>query len=170
MKSRAAALLAVWLAALLPAGAQHELTRDQVAAFLTLSKADQARDGGAWDAATAAYEEALEAYKAIREKDARWHPGVVQARIDYCSRELAKIKKASPAVTSPAGVPVPVPPALPREAREVQSRASGPAGPASGDEVAALKRKIQVLQDEAVRREAVILHLQQELDAQRATP
>ncbi len=94
------------------AHAQQDLTREQVAAYVALTKADRARARGETIAAMAAYEEALIKYAAIKKQDARWHPDVVQYRMAYCANELEKLKKpAAPSTAVPPTSPAPEQPA-----------------------------------------------------------
>jgi len=101
-------LALAWLSAGLPAArAQQDLTRDQVAAYVALTKADRARDRGETVAAQAAYEDALAKYTAIKERDPRWHPDVVHYRVSYCLQQLERLKSPPPA---PAPAPAPAEP------------------------------------------------------------
>lgn len=85
----------------LTARAQQDLTREQVAAYVALTKADRARERGETNAALAAYEEALGKYAAIKKQDPRWHPDVVQYRLAYCANELEKLKRPAAPVPAP---------------------------------------------------------------------
>jgi DNA repair exonuclease SbcCD ATPase subunit len=104
-----------WLAVTPATWAQQDLTREQVLAYVALTKADRARDRGEALPALAAYEEALTKYSAIKQRDPRWHPDVVQYRIQYCLQELDKLKTAKtpaappPAAEVPAVTPDPAP-------------------------------------------------------------
>lgn len=119
MKRLVVCLALAWLSAGLPAArAQQDLTRDQVAAYVALTKADRARDRGETVAAQAAYEDALAKYTAIKERDPRWHPDVVHYRVSYCLQQLERLKSPpptpAPAPAEPGpDVPAAVPPADP---------------------------------------------------------
>ena len=113
MKRLAVCLALAWLSAGVPAArAQQDLTRDQVAAYVALTKADRARDRGETVAAQAAYEDALAKYTAIKERDPRWHPDVVQYRVSYCLQQLDRLKSPPPA-PAPEQAPPEVPAAAP---------------------------------------------------------
>ena len=95
-----------------PAGAQENLTQDQVAAYVAVVKADHARDRGALDEAQRLYRDAVEKYRAIAKKYPDWHPDVVQYRLSYCENELAALssrpdgeKPATPESPAPGGAP-----------------------------------------------------------------
>jgi hypothetical protein len=127
-----------WLAVTPATWAQQDLTREQVLAYVALTKADRARDRGEALPALAAYEEALTKYSAIKQRDPRWHPDVVQYRIQYCLQELDKLKTAKtpaappPAAAAPAVTPTPdAPPA---------------AAPALDQDVQALRAQVAELQ------------------------
>ena len=106
--------LCVWclgfsLALVAPALAQQDLTRDPVAAYVALTKADRARDRGESGAALAAYEEALAKYVSIKKQDPRWHPDIVQYRMAYCANELEKLRRpAAPPAAAAVTAAVPV--------------------------------------------------------------
>lgn len=115
MTGRIAWVLFLLLATVLPARAQQDMTREQVAAYVALTKADRARDKGENGAAIAAYEEALGKYATIKKQDPRWHPDVVQYRLAYCANELEKLKRAvaPPPVAKPEPVVEKEPPPPP---------------------------------------------------------
>jgi DNA repair exonuclease SbcCD ATPase subunit len=113
LKRLVVCLALAWLSAGLPAArAQQDLTRDQVAAYVALTKADRARDRGDAVAAQAAYEDALAKYTAIKERDPRWHPDVVHYRVSYCLQQLDRLKTPPPpAAPEPVAAPVDAEPA-----------------------------------------------------------
>lgn len=95
------ALLAAF--AVQPVRAQSDLSQDQVAAYVTLVKADRARNRGALNEALAAYREAQQAFQAIARKDPRWQPEVVKYRLAYCENEIEKLSRpGAGGATSPA--------------------------------------------------------------------
>ena len=142
----------VWLAVAPLALAQQDLTREQVAAYVALTRGDRARQRNEPLVALAAYQEALAKYKQIRERDPRWHPDVVGYRIQYCEQELAKLARpepvepaAPPPAVAPAAVAVVAEP-VPETAAPSDGRAS-PAGPEAKEiELQALRRQVAELQ------------------------
>ncbi len=132
MIGRMAGVLCLLLATVLPARAQQDLTREQVAAYVALTKADRAREKGETGAAIAAYEEALGKYATIKKQDPRWHPDVVQYRLAYCANELEKLKRA--VAPPPVAKPEPV----------VEKEPPPP--PAPDPELPALRARVQDLE------------------------
>ena len=85
-------LLLGLLAAQPAARAATDLTQAQVSAYVTVVKADRARDRGANAEALALYTDAMAQYHAIAEQDAKWHPDIVQFRVAYCQAEMDGLK------------------------------------------------------------------------------
>lgn len=141
-----------WLVFVPLAGAQQDLTRDQVAAYVALTKGDRARDRNEPLVALASYQEALATYKAIRERDPRWHPDVVAYRIRYCEQELTKLKKPAPVEKDPAPPPAALPPGTAAVVAEPvapppAAEPAVPAGPGAQEvEMQALRRQVAELQ------------------------
>jgi len=104
---RLALLFACVLIAVLarPAGAQENLTQDQVAAYVAVVKADHARDRGARDEAATLYRDAMAKYRAIAQKYPDWHPEVVQYRLSYCENELAGLQNRTDGDKTADGAP-----------------------------------------------------------------
>lgn len=152
MKAWLAAGGLIWLALAPLAPAQQDLTREQVAAYVALTRGDRARERNEPLVALAAYQEALATYKQIRERDPRWHPDVVGYRIQYCEQELGKL--AHPEPVQPAAPPAPptsaavVAEAVPEPvATPDGATPAAPAGPEAREiELQALRRQVADLQ------------------------
>lgn len=87
-----------------PVQAQSDLSQDQVAAYVTLVKADRARNRGEVNEALAGYRQAQQAFRAIAQKDPRWQPEVVKYRLAYCENEIEKLDRPGTAVPPAAAV------------------------------------------------------------------
>jgi FtsZ-binding cell division protein ZapB len=72
--------------------AENDLSKEQVAAYIAVVKADLARDNGAIAEARKRYQEALDLYTAIAKTDPKWHPDIVQFRIAYCRSQLEALR------------------------------------------------------------------------------
>lgn len=136
MKRLACLALLAWLGGgVSGALAQQDLTRDQVAAYVALTKADRARERGDLVAAEAAYEDALAKYTAIKERDPRWHPDVVGYRMNYCVQQLKRLEEPAP---SPESAPSAAEPVAPVEVSAAVAQTSG--------EVESLRAQVAELQ------------------------
>lgn len=164
---RLAVILGLLCALAGAARAEDDLTPDQVSAYVSLVKADQARDRGALDEALQGYREAQARYGAIARKDPRWHPELVQYRLSYCTEEIAALERSeeappppAPAATPPQAAPESPPPAA-NPAMEKQQREAEQARAALQKENEELRKAqresaeaIQSLRDELARERA----------------
>ncbi len=105
MKKHVILTILLLFCALSTGQAQRDLSQDQVAAYVTLVKADRARNKGDVSAAAAGYREAQQAFQAIARKDPRWQPDVVKYRLAYCENELEKLTRQASGTMTPSPSP-----------------------------------------------------------------
>ncbi|MBU0678569.1 MAG: hypothetical protein KJ626_10675 [Verrucomicrobia bacterium] len=94
--ARKTALMFLTAMLLLPAARAQEsentALKIQSKAYVSLVRADQARDEKDWNSALPLYREALKSYRQLATTHPSWQPDIVEYRSSYCANQIKKIQ------------------------------------------------------------------------------